>query len=108
MANDSGAGAKELQEALDAAEAAGDEELVRYYKRVQADRNQRKAIIESRDLVLGNKDHYADETVRQQEDLAEDRPTEPVKFEDVNLRGTDVVVSDEAPAEDKPSRKSGK
>lgn len=109
MANDSGAGAKELQDLLDAAEQAGDEELVRYYKRVQAHRGQRKAVVESHDLVLGNPDQYDERTVAQQKDLAEDRPTEEVKFEDVAIRGTNVVApADEAESDSGKRGKSGK
>ena len=108
MANDSGAGANELRELLEAAEQAGDEELVRYYKRVQAHRGQRKAVVESHDLVLGNPDQYDERTVAQQKDLAEDRPTEEVKFEDVAIRGTDVPAGDDDSSGGKRGGKSGK
>jgi hypothetical protein len=49
-----GANAEELQADLDAARDAGNMEVVRYLEHVQEDRKQKKAIVESHDIVLGN------------------------------------------------------
>ena len=74
MATDSGDNTSEVQEALEAAKAAGNEEVVRYLERVLEDRKVRKAPVTSTDIILGNKDRYPERTVEQQEQLAEGRP----------------------------------
>lgn len=93
-----GANKDELQADLDAAKAAGNEEVVRYLEQVQADRAQKKAVVEAHDIVLGNPDRYSKQTVAAQKEFAEDRQVDPVKFEDLGLRGTEVVEDVPAPA----------
>jgi hypothetical protein len=95
MANDSGLNTNEVKEAKK--DAAGTEEE-RYLDRVLEDRGQRKAVVSSHEIVLGNEDEYDDRTVEQQKDLAIGRPHEPVAYEDLNLRGTDVPSDDTPPA----------
>jgi hypothetical protein len=91
-----GANAEELQADLDAARDAGNMETVRYLEFVQADRKQKKAIVESHDIVLGNPDAYSKQTVAAQKEFAADRKVDKVKFEDLGLRGTEVA-EDTAP-----------
>ena len=97
MANDSGLNTSEVQEALKAAEAAGNEDEVRYLQRVLDSRGVRKASVSSHEIVAGNPDAYPPRTVEQQEDLAEGRPHEPVKPEDLGVRGS-VPADDGDPA----------
>lgn len=87
MSNDSGLSTSEVQEALDAAKAAGNEEEVRYLQRVLDSRGERKATVSSHEIVAGNPDAYPERTVDQQADLADGRPNEPVKADDLGVRG---------------------
>lgn len=102
MANDSGLNTSEVQEALEAAKAAGNEEEVRYLERVLESRGQRKASVSSHEIVAGNPDAYPERTVEQQEDLADGRPHEPVGADDLGVRGS-VDASGDAPA---PAKKA--
>lgn len=92
-----GANAEELQADLDAARDAGNMEVVRYLEHVQEDRKQKKAIVESHDIVLGNPDAYTKQTVAAQKEFAADRKVDKVKFEDLGLRGTEVAEDVSAP-----------
>jgi hypothetical protein len=100
MSNDSGLNTSEVQEALDAAKSAGNEEEVRYLERVLESRGVRKATVSSHEIVAGNPDAYPEETVRQQEDLAEGRPNEPVKADDLGVRGSEPAGADGGDAGD--------
>jgi hypothetical protein len=97
MSNDSGLNTSEVQEALKAAQDAGDTELVRYYERVLESRGQRKADVSSHEIVAGNPEAYPERTVEQQEDLADGRPHEPVKADDLGVRGSSDASGDDAP-----------
>jgi hypothetical protein len=114
MANDSGLNTNEVQEALDAAKSAGNEEEVRYLERVLESRGVRKASVSSHEIVAGNPDAYPERTVEQQEDLAVGRPHEPVKAEDLGVRGSvpaDAGDVDDVPAQEgksAPRRSSNK
>lgn len=92
MVNDSGANTSEVQEALDAAKKAGNEEEVRYLERVIAARSQRVSSVNSYEIVTGNPEAYPERTVEQQKDLAEGRPNEPVKPEDLGVRGSEKAT----------------
>lgn len=100
MANDSGLNTNEVQEALDAAKSAGNEEEVRYLERVLESRGVRKASVSSHEIVAGNPDAYPERTVEQQEDLAIGRPHEPVKAEDLGVRGSTPADVDDVPAQE--------
>jgi hypothetical protein len=106
MANDSGLNTTEVQEALDAAKAAGNEDEVRYLERVLESRGQRKADVSSHEIVEGNPEVYPERTVEQQEDLADGRPNEPVKGEDLSVRGSASSSDDSGDA--KPARGTAK
>lgn len=106
MSNDSGLNTTEVQEALTAAKEAGNEEEVRYLERVLESRGVRKASVSSHEIVAGNPEAYPERTVEQQEDLADGRPHEPVKADDLGVRGSVDAGAEEAPA--KPSRSAKK
>jgi hypothetical protein len=108
MSNDSGLNTSEVQEALDAAKAAGNEEEVRYLERVLESRGVRKATVSSHEIVAGNPDAYPERTVEQQEDLAEGRPHEPVAAADLGVRGSAEVPADGDVGDVKPSARSSK
>lgn len=92
MANDSGLNTTEVQEAL--ANATSEEEK-RYLERVLESRGVRKASVSSHEIVEGNPDAYPERTVEEQKDLADGRPHEPVPPEDLNLRGSAEVPTDD-------------
>lgn len=100
MANDSGLNTSEVQEAL---AAASTEEEKRYLERVLESRGVRKASISSHEIVTGNPGAYPDETVAQQEDLADGRPHEPVKATDLGVRGSDAAPAE---SDSKPARRT--
>jgi hypothetical protein len=103
MATDSGDNTSEVKADLEVARANGQQEVVRYLERVLEDRKLRKASVTSTEIVLGNKDAYDARTVEQQEQLAEGRPVDPVKFEDLGVRGAvDAPAGDE---DEKPAPK---
>jgi hypothetical protein len=105
MSNDSGLNTSELEQAIKDAEAAGNEEDARYLKRVLESRGERKAVVSSHEIVAGNPDAYPERTQEQQEDLADGRPHEPVKADDLGVRGSVDVSGDDAPAAPKASAK---
>lgn len=107
MATDAGNNTSEVQEALAAAKAAGNEEEVRYLERVLEHRGVRLANVSSHEIVAGNPGAYPERTVEQQEELAEGRPHEPVKAEDLGVRGSAPAEDDSAPAAKKtaPAKK---
>src|SRR5688500_9270710 len=107
MANDSGLNTSEVQEALEAAKSAGNEE-VRYFERVLESRGVRKANVSSHEIVAGNPEAYPEETVRQQEDLAEGRPNEPVKADDLGVRGSEPAGDDGGDTGDQPKKAPAK
>jgi hypothetical protein len=88
MSNDSGLNTSEVQEALAAAKASGNEEDARYLERVLESRGVRKAVVSSHEIVAGNPGAYPVRTVEQQADLADGRPHEPVKADDLGVRGS--------------------
>lgn len=96
MANDSGLNTTEVQEALSADGIT--EEEKRYLERVLENRGVRKASVSSHEIVAGNAAAYPEGTVRQQEDLADGRPHEPVKPDDLGVRGSVAAEDDSAPA----------
>jgi hypothetical protein len=105
MSNDSGLNTTELQEAIKAAKEAGNTEEVRYLERVLESRGERKAVVSSHEIVAGNPDAYPERTQDQQQDLADGRPHEPVKADDLGVRGSVDVSEDDAPAAPKASAK---
>ena len=98
MSNDSGLNTTEVQEALDAAKAAGNAEEVRYLERVLESRGVPKASVNSYEIVAGNPDAYPEETVKQQEDLADGRNPQPVKADDLGVRGSEDATPPKASA----------
>ena len=92
MANDSGLNTTEVQEAL---AAAATEEDKRYLQRVLDSRGVPKASVNSYEIVAGNPDAYPEETVKQQEDLADGRNAEPTPAADLGVRGSVEAASEE-------------
>jgi len=88
MASDAGLNTDEVKEALEAAKKSGNEEDVRYLERVLESRGVRKATVNAHEIVLGNPDAYPARTVEQQEEEAIGRPHEPVKPENLGVRGS--------------------
>ncbi len=88
MANDSGLNTDEVSKALEAAKSAGNEEEVRYLQQVLASRDTPKANVNSYEIVAGNPEAYPEGTVKQQEDLAIGRSAQPVKADDLGVRGS--------------------
>jgi hypothetical protein len=93
MVSGAGVNTDEVQEALKAAQEAGNLEQVRYLEGVIEYRKKRNAVVMGHEIVLGNKEAYSDEAVRQQEDVAIGRPNEPVAAEDLGVRGADSVAA---------------
>lgn len=104
MANDSGLNTSEIQEALAAAQSAGNLEDVRYLERVLESRGIRKASVSSHEIVEGNPDAYPERTIEQQKDLADGRPHQPVGAADLGVRGS--VEADSG--DDKPASRGSK
>lgn len=107
MSNGSGLNTSEVQEALAAAKSSGNEEEVRYLERVLESRGVRKASVSSHEVVAGNPDAYPEQTVQEQEDLADGRPHAPVAAADLGVRGS-VEASSDADSGAKSSRSSKK
>lgn len=99
MSNDGGLNTEEVKAALAAAKESGNEEDARYLERVLEDRGNRKAVVSSHEIVAGNPDAYPERTVEQQADQAIGRPHEPVKPEDLGVRGSAPVAAE------KPAKK---
>ena len=93
MVSDAGANTEEVQADLDAAREAGNLEVVRYLEGVIEHRTKRNAVVMGHEIVLGNKEAYPAEAVRQQEDVALGRPNEPVQAAELGVRGADAVAA---------------
>lgn len=99
MANDSGMNTTEVQQELERLKSqGGNEEDIRYLQKVLDARGVRKAVVSSHEIVAGNPEAYPERTVEQQEDLADGRPHEPVKADDLGVRGSVDASGDSAPA----------
>jgi predicted DsbA family dithiol-disulfide isomerase len=88
MSSDAGLNTEEVKEALAAAEASGNLEDARYLQRVLDSRAVPKAVVHAYEIVGGNPGAYPEETVRQQSEEAIGRPGEPVKADDLGVRGS--------------------
>ena len=72
---------------------------MRYLERVLESRGVREGVsVNSYEIVAGNPDAYPEETVKQQEDLADGRNAQPVKADDLGVRGSADAAPAKAPA----------